>query len=357
MTMQATQADIDLLNNKYQGRKAYFGDLHDHCQDGLPADGKRPISDWLPLMDELGMDFQVFVNHKQVYHMYLPQWDDTRFIGGTEPATKILDSKAENANLHYNLIAPNAQALEEVLMSVPKYNYTGGKDGIPVNMGRFDYVKFTLAEFQDIITKLKAKGGFFVHPHPKQLMVSDDPLDYWFADDTGLEIFYIDYRSEETKANYKLWNDLLALGKRLWATAGCDEHNLPTAKALSVIYSEEQKWSTFVSHLAVGDFGCGSVGVRMVVGDTAMGGHTDFAGKRVVISVGDWHKSSLVEGHTYRIDILSDKGAIYSGAVDPKETAYFAFDADESAKFYRVEIIDEMDETPIIAIGNPIWNN
>ena len=31
-------------------------------------------------------------------------------------------------------------------------------------------------------------GGLMVHAHPKQLMASDDPLDYYFADYTGLEI-------------------------------------------------------------------------------------------------------------------------------------------------------------------------
>ena len=359
----ATDGDISHLHNSYKDRNPYYGDLHDHCADGLRkedgsyfSDGKREIKDWLPAMDALKMDFQTFLNHKQVYHMYLPQWDDTRFIGGTEPATKILDSKAQDANIHYNLITPDAYSLEQVLMAVEKYNYTGGRDGLPVNMGRFDYVKFTLAEFQAIIADLKSKGGMFVHPHPKQVMVSDDPLDYWFADYTGIEVFY-EYRdSQNTKDNYKLWTDLLALGKRVWATAGCDLHNMPNGLTPTTVYAQQCKWPVLVSHLAKGDLVCGGVGIRMTVGDTLMGGHTEFAGKRVVLSVGDFHASLAFADHTYRCDIITDSGVVYSAPITT-DMNYFAFDADENARFYRVEIHDEMENYTLIAIGNPIWND
>ena len=55
MTICANEADILLLEEKYAGRKPYYGDMHDHCADGLRkedgsyfSDGKREIKDWLP---------------------------------------------------------------------------------------------------------------------------------------------------------------------------------------------------------------------------------------------------------------------------------------------------------------------
>lgn len=359
-SFEASEADIAFLDSKYDGRVAYFGDLHDHTSDGdnIFADSATQAyaPEWIAKMDELDMDFQAVMNHHIAYHMYTDTWDNTRFIGGSEPATNILDSNATNKDMHYNMITPTPEALINVVSSIPKFGWTGGKDGVPMEEGTFGYPSFTRAEMQDLIQKVKDQGGLWVHVHPKQLMNSRDPLEYWFADYTGLEVFYVDYTNSESVQNYKLWTDLLAMGKRIWATAGCDLHALPTAKTLNVIYSEQKNNATYVSHLREGDFVCGSVGIRMAIGDATMGGHTDFNGKRVVFSVGDWH-SSLDKSHTYTVDIISDNGVVYSKTLDPNTTNYFAFDADENASFYRVEIHDESAATTRIALGNPIWND
>ena len=353
----ASQADIDYLNSKYEGRVPYYGDLHDHSRDGLCEDGDTKfIRDWLPAMDALDMDFQAMMNHHNIYHMYSKDWDNSRLIGGSEPATNIIDSKATDKSMHHNMIVPTAQALIDVVQSIPKFNYTGGKNGVPLEQGWFDYANFTTAEMQDLIQKIKDQGGLWVNVHPKQQMQSDDPLDYFFADYTGMEVFYIARDNQETKDNYALWTELLSMGKRLWATAGCDEHDLPRGKTLNVIYSEKKDGATYVSHLAKGDFVCGSVGIRMVIGDATMGGHTDFNGKRVVLSTGDFHSLSAVADHKYRVDVISDKGVVFSKEIT-LDTAYFAFDADESASFYRVEVHDTSRSETLLAIGNPIWND
>lgn len=353
----ASQADIDYLNGKYEGRVAYFGDLHDHSRDGIFPDGNtKPISQWLPAMDALDMDFQAMMNHHNIYHMYSPDWDNSRLIGGSEPATSITDSTASNKEMHYNMIVPTAEALIEVVKSISKFNYTGGKDGVPLEQGWFGYPSFTRLEMRALIKKVKEQGGLWVHVHPKQYLNSESPLEYWFADYTGLEVFYVSRDSEYTKENYKLWTDLLALGKRIWATAGCDEHDLPRGKTLNVIYSEKKDGATYVSHLAKGDFVCGSVGIRMAIGEATMGGHTDFAGQRLVFSTGDFHSMTAVDGHKYRVDLISDQGVVFSKEVTT-DTAYFAIDADENAKFYRVEIHDDSRSQTLIAIGNPIWND
>jgi hypothetical protein len=91
------------------------------------------------------------------------------------------------------------------------------------------------------------------------------------------------------------------------------------------------------------------------MGDTLMGGSCNFDGKRLIVSVGDFHKCVRLTGHNYRVDIISDEGVIESHEIDCLEKAYFAIDA-EDKKFYRVEVFDTTRDLRI-AISNPIWNN
>ena len=92
----------------------------------------------------------------------------------------------------------------------------------------------------------------------------------------------------------------------------------------------------------------------MSVGDTVTGYECDFTGKRLVISVGDFHKTVLNPYHTYRVDVYDDTGVIHTQEISCEETTYLAMDAGQ-AKFYRVEVWDVTDNSRI-AIGNPIWN-
>ena len=91
------EKDIKLLESLYAGRTAYYGELHDHSASGGTSDGKLPLADWKTALQELGMDFATILDHKQVSHMYLPEWDNTVFVGGTEPGTKIMDDEIENS--------------------------------------------------------------------------------------------------------------------------------------------------------------------------------------------------------------------------------------------------------------------
>ena len=350
--MKATQQDISQLDRLYAGRKPYYGELHDHSNSGVRGDGHNSLGEWKDGLAALEMDFATIVDHRQVMHMHLPEWDPSIFIGGTEPGTVITDSKAERAEMHYNMIFFSPAQLEALLAEFPEYKFN------LVRENEFVYSRFDTDRFRELIHTVKRLGGFLVHPHPKQVMVSDDPLDYWFADETGLEVFYTFHEEpggEKTQANYKLWTDLLALGKRVWATAGNDEHRMPSDKALTTIFATERHSRAHVERLRVGDFVCGGVGIRMCVGDTPMGGKCSFAGQRLVFSVGQYHKSLVKPGHTYRVDLLDDNGVAFSREIDPAKTEFFAIDTDSSRKFYRVEVFDAAGDTRI-AIGNPIWN-
>ena len=197
------------LESLYENCSVFHGELHDHSNSGGTSDGKYPLADWPARMKELKMDFAAILDHRQIRHMYQPEWEDGLFIPGTEPGTAISDSKAEINAMHYNILLPDRDELEKLLMEFPEYEFSGGVEG------HFVYPHFTRERFCQLIDAVKAHGGFFVYPHPKQLMKSDDPCDYWFRDETGIEVFYVSMDSEHTAANYALWTDLQAAGKRV----------------------------------------------------------------------------------------------------------------------------------------------
>jgi hypothetical protein len=124
---------------------------------------------------------------------------------------------------------------------------------------------------------------------------------------------------------------------------------------LSTVYSEEGNAYSHITHLRVGDFTAGPVGVRMCVGDTAMGSTGSFDGQRLVLSVGDFHQDIALEEYVYRISVMDDTGEISSHEIRGNETFTFAMDANKNAKFYRVEVYN-VTLNKLTALGNPIWN-
>ena len=346
--MMITEREREQLERLYAGRTVYHGELHDHSASGGTSDGKCPLAQWPAKLAALHMDFAAILDHRQIRHMYEPEWEDGLFIPGTEPGTSITDSKAEVRSLHYNILLPERDELEKLLMEFSEYQFTGGVEG------HFTYPSFTTERFGQLIDAVKAHGGFFVHPHPKQVMRSDDPTDYWFRDETGIEVFYIAMDSPETKENYKLWTELLAAGKRVWACAGCDLHSEPHDTALTTLYAEAHSARAYLAHLTKGDFTCGPVGIRMCVGDTVTGGKCRFDSRRLIVSVGDFHDSVRDPSHPYEAVVLNEDGPVCRFPVFPDRTAWFSMDTADSA-FYRVEVFDTARDLRI-AVGNPIWN-
>ena len=348
----ASEADIAQLEKLYEGRTAFQGEFHDHGDTGGTSDGKMKLEDWKMNLRVKDMDFAAILDHRQVLHMRLPEWDNNIFIGGTEACTWIKDSKAEQNKLHYNMIFATPEELEAVLRQFPiQFSYYGD---------HFSYFQFTTKEFEEIAKFITDNGGFFVHVHPKgkSYLVSDDPLDYYFGEYTGIEVLCGYYGNQSVEINQdalKLWTDLLALGKHVYATSGSDSHNASNTVSLTTIYAAQGNAATYISHVKQGDFTAGPIGIRMSVGDTHMGGETDFAGKRLVVSAGDFHSLECMPGHTYRIDVYSDQGLVASQEIPGIGTSYMALDADDAAKFYRVEVYDVTSQYQV-AIGNPIWN-
>ena len=359
--MEASESEIAYLNSLYANENAYYGDMHGHPGGGIIEDGKVDMSIWVSDRESIGVDFYTAMNHKQVAHMYDDGWDDTVLIGGSEPATTITKG-SKKISVHYNMIVPNPEALIEVLQLFPEFNYTGGTGDIAINMGTFGYPKFTYDRFNELVSAIKERGGTVVNVHPKQQWTSDEPLDYYYQDYMGLEVFYSysdkNIHGKDSQDNYKLWTDLLALGKRVWATAGSDSHGSPVNTGLTTLYSTEALNTKYVEKIVSGNFAPGYVGIRMAIGDVEMGGHTDFEGKKLIFSVGDFHSKYLDNVRAYKVNVITDQGVVYSAVVDGTKTSYFSLDADENAKFYRIEVVDE-DQTglPIVGLGNPIWND
>lgn len=354
--MTATQKDILHLDSLYAGRKVFHGELHDHADTGGTSDGLRPLSHWKGALEGLKMDFAAILDHKQVRHMYLPEWEDGLFLCGTEPEACITDSQATVKETHYNMLFESPKLLEQLLAEFPEYEFTGGQEG------HFVYPGFTRERFGQLIDAVKAKGGLFVIPHPKQWMKSEYPIDYWYRDWTGLEVIYKDYRDirpgkDYTNQNYQLWTTLLAMGKRIWACAGGDWHSVCNDKALTTLYAAERTNAAMIKPLRVGDFTCGSVGVQMCIGDTVCGGQCPVENNRLIVRVGDFHESVYIKGHTYRVDILDAEGVVASREISYTEAAqpvYMAMDT-QKTDFYRVEVFD-VTSGYRLAIGNPIWN-
>jgi len=343
-----TTQEREALERLYRGRRVFHGELHDHSDSGGTSDGKCPLEQWPEKLRALDMDFAAILDHRQVRHMYQPAWEDGLFIPGTEPGTRITDSRAENKSMHYNILLPERDELAKLLEEFPEYEFTGGIEG------HFVYPAFTRERFGELIDAVLAHGGFFVHPHPKQLMQSEDPADYWFRDGTGIEVFYIGMDTEDTKKDYALWTDLLRIGKRVYATAGCDLHSEPRDTALTTLYAEEHAARSYLPCLRAGDFVCGPVGIRMAVGGVRMGGACRFADQRLTVCVGDFHKSVRDPSHAYRADVIGGEDVLLSIPVSPVENTWFSCPAGESA-FLRVEVFDETRGVRI-AVGNPIWN-
>jgi hypothetical protein len=341
--MKAFKKDIAKIDGLYACRQPFYGELHDHSSCG---DGKNTLAQWKAGMEALQMDFAAIVDHRQVLHMYHEDWDNSIFIGGTEAATTI-DSKY---SFHYNMIFSDPKDLEAILAEFPEFKLTGGIEG------RFSYPRFSTTRFRELIDAVKAKGGLFAIVHPRQSEALIPAINFWYRDYTGLEVFYVHMNDVRSKLNYKLWVELLSMGKRIWATAGTDKHRLPATNALTTVYASEKNADSYLDPISQGNFTCGSVGIRMAVGDTVMGSSTSFTGKKLIVTIDDFHESVIKANHQYRMDLIDETGIVYSTPVTPGEPLSVSVDAGNS-RFWRVEIIDESAMNMRIALGNPIWND
>ncbi len=381
----AGSADIALLGAVYAGTTLYQGDMHAHADDDGNLDETAALAQWKSEMAGHDLDFVASLDHRQTTHIDNAEWDKDLFLYGTEPGTYItgLSSPSYSSALgkmHYLMLFKTKGQLENVLSSVPAYNYNpaySGTDPKPHAANGtvgYDYADFTKSGLSSLAATVKAQGGLFVFAHPYAYEYSSASEDYFIADGTALELIYTSMSGDGTNAAYRLWKDLLAAGHKVWVTSGTDIHGgLDTQsdhddnpnraeKALISVYAvtdtaETSKADLVMDELVRGNFSAGSVGIKMCVGNTPMGGTVDFSGKRLVVEVSGFHKYVKDTAHKYYARVITDQGIIYSQRLSGvNSAATFALDADDSYGFYRVEVVDETGGR-VISYGNPIWND
>ena len=360
LEVAAAEGDIAALEALYAGREAYHGNLHEHSDSGDPtvdpfktADGRVPIADWPQMLDELDLDFAALVDHRQSWHMRRETWDETRFIGATETGHRRAGSDGEVDPMHYNILMTDVDKFEQIMASFPEFNYSGGYFSIEEHLSEEDISR--LAQM------IRDAGGIMVHVHPcyVEYMSSDNLLDYTFGEYTGLEVLY-GYKNQNMNADfnqraYNTWVGLLNMGQHIYAFAGADTHEVTNTVSASTVYAGQRLNSSYMEHIAAGDVTAGPVGIRMTVGDAVMGGHTDFTGKRLVVSVDDFQSQEYHADHQYQLRVYNENGLVLSEEFDAADAAYFAMDA-QDCMYYRAEVYD-LTEDYIVALGNPIWND
>ncbi|MBR2311393.1 MAG: hypothetical protein IKA47_12840 [Oscillospiraceae bacterium] len=355
----AEQSDIEALLAAYSDRVVRYGELHNHSSSGPRADGNKSIAKIKAEMERLGIDFYTLVDHRQSAHMYDEAWDTSMFIGGSETSSNIADRPAGKNSPHYNLVFADAAKFEQFIANFNKCYYYADQ---PEKGVTFNLHNMTMEELREMSAIMREYDGMLVHVHPKYIsyIVSDDPLDYYFGEYTGIEIMTTgssDYDASHIRNQdaYKLWRDLLDLGKKVYATHGNDNHRLPNINSLSAVYTSEKDADEYMERLMTGDFAPGWVGIRMQIGDATMGGTTNFEGQRLVFSAGDMFAAKYDATHEYVIRLYDDGGLLMESALDPTGMSYYAIDADPEVRFYRVEVFD-LTLNQYVAVGNPIWN-
>jgi len=344
-------ADFEALERYYEGCRPYYGDQHMHSDCGGTSDGKFPLGDWPRAMDEKQLDFAAIVDHRQMRGFFLPEWDETRFIIGTEPGTTITDLEgALDRSMHYNMLFPHKYGLAMVLANFPEFEFRGDE-----LTGSYQYPKFTKERFMELTCYIQSIGGMMVHPHPKTMMASENPLDYYMGEHMYLEVMVTNYRHHSSIRSYDLWCDILALGKHVWASGGSDTHGGVSNGCVSTFYSREKSGRAFFDVMRSADYAVGAFGIQMMIDGHPMGSELAYRdGMRLTLRVGDLHAPAVRENTAYELRVYTDQGLAYASTFNGREPQYLSLEVKKRA-FYRAEVVDLTHGGFRMAVGNPIW--
>ena len=346
----AAEGDFAQLEALYSGRYAFHGDMHTHTDSGGTSDGATPLAEFVQQLEALDLDFAAVVDHRQMRHMFLPEWDDTRLIYGTEPGTVIVEEgrAPRSSQMHYVMLFQYPTDLARVMAAFPEFAYTGGLEG------HFSYPTFTPERLAELARFVRGLGGAFSHAHPKQLMASDNPLDFYFTDAVMLETINADANSYGTAQNLKLWDTVLRMGKRVH-TVGCsDTHGAATNRALTTVYARERKGAAYLREIREGDCAAGAVGMKMAIAGTRMGGSLPYRdGLTLAIELNDFFKPAILQDTVYALKVYTDRGLACATEFSGRTPQRLAV-AVKRRSYYRAEVTNESDGV-IVGISNPIW--
>lgn len=345
-------ADFSDVSEFYKDRRAYYGDQHVHTRCGGTSDGSFSMEDWPAEMDRIGIDFAAVVDHRQMRGFFLPEWDEERFIIGTEPSARIngLNAVVDGYNdIHYNMLFPHKYGLAMVLANFPEFGFKGDE-----LTGSFGYPSFTKERFMELTKFVQSIGGMMVHPHPKTMMASRDPMDYYVGEHMYLETLYCTFDSHVSFKNYDLWVALLAAGKHVYTSGGSDTHRAPSNAVVSTFYTKEKSGKAFFDQMRTGDYTVGCVGMKMLIDGNPMGSENAYKENMLLkLVLGDYFAPRFEENTAYELRIYTDKGLAYSSVFSGKEPQKLALKVKPRA-FYRAEVFD-LTHGYRVAVGNPIW--
>ena len=345
---EAVEADFAKLDNLYEGRMPLHGDFHTHTNSGGTSDGKTPLAEFVQQLKALNMDFAAVVDHRQMRHFFLPEWDEQMLIPGTEPGTQIQGTSARYCSMDYTMIFPDNTGLAKVFDAFPEFQYTGGTDGFCKNP-KFDKQK--LMELGEYIWSI---GGLLSHAHPKQLMASDDPLDYYLGENTAIETIHADVSAFGSKQNRDLWETLLKLGKRVTTHGSSDTHSEAKTCAQTTVYAKRRYGTDIFNLVRAGDCTAGAWGIQMTIDGCAMGSSLPYReGQTLLVRAGEHHEAGWQPDTVYCLKVYTDLGLAYAIEFDGNAGIELALPV-KNRKYYRVEITNESDGL-LVALGNPIW--
>lgn len=338
------------LDCLYSDRSARFGDMHVHTNSGGKSDGKTPLAEFVRQIKALGLDFAAVVDHKQIRHALLPEWDDELLICGTEPGARIVEEgRAKRSQvLHYTLIFRRPTDFYRLMEAFPEYNYTGGTDGY------CGYPSFTPERFREVIDFVYHLGGTVAHAHPKQQMASDDPLHYYFGDRMPLETVLGHAEAYSTVQNVRLWETLLKMGKRVHTRGDSDTHQQAKNCAITTAYTLHRRACEVLDAVRSGDCTAGCIGIQTAIDCVRMGSHLPWhEGQKLAIRVKDYYRPGMKENTVYCLKVFTDRGLAYASEFDGTQPQVLVLPVEKRA-YYRVEVTNESDGA-YVAVSNPIW--
>lgn len=344
--------DFSALDALYEGTQVYYGDLHVHTDCGGTSDGHFPMAQWPKKMDELQLDFAAVVDHRQMRGFFLPEWDEERFIIGTEPGTAFLNLNAcrhDQREVHYNMLFPHKYGLAMVLANFPEFAFHGDE-----LTGSFSYPAFTKERFLKLTQYVQSIGGIMVHPHPKTMLSSDDPLDYYFGEHTYLETLYGNFSTHASFKNYDLWVALLALGKHVYTSCGSDTHQMVSNEVVATFYTREKSGKAFFDQMHSADFTAGAVGIQMCIDGHPMGSETAYReGMTLTLRLNHFYAPAWKPNTAYELRIYTDQGLAYASIYNGTQPQALSVHV-QKRRFYRAEVYD-LTHGYRVAVGNPIW--
>jgi len=343
--------DFGMLDQVYAGRSIYYGDFHCHSNSGGSSDGKTPIEEYVDGMKAVGLDFAAIVDHRQMRHFFLPCWDETYMICGSEPGTIFQDeSKPVYAQkLDYTMIFPDKTGMKKVLDKFSAYEFSGTPEE-----GSFPFRRMSRQMFLEIGEYIFSIGGLMSHAHPRQMMYSQEPLDYYFGDCVALETVHVSADNYATFQNRRLWISLLDSGKRVKTHGSSDSHGPVSNRGLTAVYAPRHYSTDIFNVIRSGDCTAGGVAIQMSIDNAPMGSVTEYApGKTLFVRVAEFHPAHRKDGTVFCLKVYTDKGLAYArefACHQPQELALPV----QSRMYYRVEITNESDGC-LVALSNPIW--